>query len=888
MSHSSLPTAHAYIGPAALMKMSYAGNDLTPLGEELLTHAGSDPDTSSADALLDISTILHLKGNHQVALSVQSEALRLKQLYHLPAPLGTTGVRLLALMTPGNLMANMPLDFLLVDSDIALDILYVAPHLSIPDSLPDHDVLFVAISESDETLPLLEHLGAALKHWPRPVLNQAERITWLSRDHVYKLLSKLSGVTMPATSRLTRQALESVANETMPLQYYLFDAAFPIIVRPVGSHAGHGLQKIEHPAGLLNYLQTKQDEMFYISRFIDYSHPDGLFRKYRIVLIEGKPYAVHMGVSTHWMIHYVNAGMAESADKRAEEARFMAEFDTAFAQRHVEALQAIHQHMQLDYLVIDCAETRDGKLLLFEVDNSAVVHTMDPVDLYPYKQPQMRKVFDAFRAMLVHAIGQPPAWPMAQVALNNSLPTTAQLLVSGGDERIVLDPLRGVNRYGCAPAPDPDLLDFASATASVISSAAFQMADKLRARLEQDIRRLSPATVHARELTRIRKELLALCALGDLPEPDIVFAASGTDLHRIAAQLAQAASAQPVLAIMVNEAETGSGVLAAVTGSQAAIEVATVALRKPDGTPRSAQEIDAEFTALALQAHAAGRHVLLIQTDISKTGMIAPGYGCTAALQQALGMQLDVLIDACQFRIAPATLRACLAQGYAVALTGSKFVGGPSFSSALMIPAQTAERLRKRPFPGKLATHSTVADWPDCWPVQDVLETSCNFGLLLRWEAALCELRAFRALPEADITSFLQTFAQAVQTKFSGNTTLSPVPVPQLDRSALLAQSGWDRIQTVFPFQLYRDTVSGIRPLDAEETKKVYRNLPSADTHCQLSQPVSYGAELNALRLCVSARLVVQAVAHDGVYAGSIIAQALAVLDQAACLARSV
>lgn len=476
---------------------------------------------------------------------------------------------------------------------------------------------------------------------------------------------------------------------------------------------------------------------------------------------------------------------------------------------------------------------------------------------------------------------------MAEVA-SHILPTTAQLLVSGGDERILLDPQRGVNRYGCAPAPDPDLLDFASATASVISPAAFQMAGKLRARLEQDIRHFAPAAVYARELDRIRKELLALCALGDLPEPDIIFAASGTDLHRIVAQFTQAASARPALAIMVGETETGSGVWAAVTGSQTAIEVATIALRRADGTPRSAREIDAEFSALALQAHAAGRHVLLIQTDISKTGMIAPSYGCTAALQKLLGMQLDVLIDACQFRIAPATLRACLAQGYVVALTGSKFVSGPSFSGALMIPAGTAERLRKRPFPIKLASHSSVADWPDCWPVRNVLETFCNFGLLLRWEAALCELRAFRELPEAGVTRFLQTFAQAIQSKLADNSALSPVSVPPLDRSTLLAQSDWDRVQTVFPFQLNRHTVSGISPLDAEETKSVYRNLPSANTHCQLSQPVNYGDGLNALRLCLSARLVVKAVAHDGVYADSIIAQALAVLDQADCLARSV
>lgn len=476
---------------------------------------------------------------------------------------------------------------------------------------------------------------------------------------------------------------------------------------------------------------------------------------------------------------------------------------------------------------------------------------------------------------------------MAEVA-SHTLPTTAQLLVSGGDERILIDPLHGVNRYGCAPTPDPDLLDFASATASVISPVAFHIAGKLRARLEQDLRCLAPAAVYAREQARTRKELLALCALDDLPQPDVIFAASGTDLHRIAAQLTQPASVRPVLAIMVGEVETGSGVLAAVTASQTAIEVATVTLRDADGAPRPAQDIDAEFSALALQAHGAGRHVLLIQTDISKTGMIAPSYACTAALQQALGMQLDVLIDACQFRISPATLRACLAQGYIVALTGSKFVGGPSFSGALMIPAGTAERLRKRPFPVKLTSHSSAADWPDCWPVRNVLETSCNFGLLLRWEAALCELRAFRELPEDNVTRFLQTFAQAIQSKLADNSALSPVFVPPLERSTLLAQSGWDQVQTVFPFQLNRHTASGCRPLDAEETKNVYRNLPSADTHCQLSQPVNYGDGLNALRLCLSARLVVKAVAHDGVYANSIIAQALAVLDQAACLARSV
>ncbi|HSY26184.1 MAG TPA: RimK family alpha-L-glutamate ligase, partial [Burkholderiaceae bacterium] len=125
---------------------------------------------------------------------------------------------------------------------------------------------------------------------------------------------------------------------------------------------------------------------------------------YRIILIEGKPFICHMGISQHWMIHYLNAGMAESAEKRAEEDRFMAQFDTGFAARHAEAFQAITDILQLDYVGLDCGETKDGKLLIFEADSDMIVHAMDPVDMFPYKQATMRKIFDAFHTMLLNAI----------------------------------------------------------------------------------------------------------------------------------------------------------------------------------------------------------------------------------------------------------------------------------------------------------------------------------------------------------------------------------------------------------------------------------------------------------------------------------------------------
>jgi hypothetical protein len=93
---------------------------------------------------------------------------------------------------------------------------------------------------------------------------------------------------------------------------------------------------------------------------------------------------------------------------------------------------------------------------------------------------------------------------------------------------------------------------------------------------------------------------------------------------------------------------------------------------------------------LATHALAQGRRVLLVLADVSKTGLIAPSLACVTALQRRWPDALDILVDACQFRLAPATLRAYLIHNFMIALTGSKFLTGPTFSGALLIPAAPA------------------------------------------------------------------------------------------------------------------------------------------------------------------------------------------------------
>ncbi|HUX13346.1 MAG TPA: RimK family alpha-L-glutamate ligase [Spirochaetia bacterium] len=396
------------VGAAALARMAFSGEDLLPLAEAMMHRIERDP--KDAAALMDLSTIFHLLFKPGVALSFQSRALAITPHYHLPAPAGNARIRMLAIMTAGDLMANTPIDFLLANSRISLDMLYVAVDLPFPKPVPEHDIVFVAVADSDENAAVLEMLQEHLESWSRPVLNMPARIGRTTREGTFEALRTIPEIEIPPQSRVGRVQLEAMAAGASHLGELIPDAGGSVVVRPVDSHAGRGLEKMDTDSGsyacIRDYLSSHPDDCFYLSSFVDYRSQDGLYRKYRVVLIDGKPYASHMAISSDWMVHYLNAGMLESAEKRREEEEFMVTFDAEFAVRHQEALRKLNSVFDLDYLVVDCAESRDNRLLVFEVDSSAVVHAMDPVEIFPYKHQQMGKVFAAFQRMVAERCGE--------------------------------------------------------------------------------------------------------------------------------------------------------------------------------------------------------------------------------------------------------------------------------------------------------------------------------------------------------------------------------------------------------------------------------------------------------------------------------------------------
>jgi hypothetical protein len=426
-----------------------------------------------------------------------------------------------------------------------------------------------------------------------------------------------------------------------------------------------------------------------------------------------------------------------------------------------------------------------------------------------------------------------------------TLPPLIELLGMDGDERIVAGP-DGRNRYGRSLTPSPALA-FGSSTASSISRDAWGAVAARRNAWLSDARR--PDAIFAEGVESLRSRFATLYGLDGTA---MIVTPSGTDAHLLAALLLAGPHNAPLTCLSVEASETGRGVMHALGARRfnaqggAAGDVLSygdcadaieVAARDADGQIRSEAEVLSELDAHIATSARAGRRALLVVTDVSKTGLIAPAPQTVAALKGRWGAQLDVLIDACQLRLSPAALRGWLDQDCLVAVTGSKFAGGPAFSGLLLLPERLSRRLKHRTLP-RLPQLGHPAQWPQGFAARRACEGPPAFGVLARWEAALYEMARFFAFDESHLAATTQTLSVALSARLAASHILQPVAMPPLPR----ATKGWDTIPTILPFT----PASAHTALDS----------------VQIGQPVRIGRQ-EALRLCLSMPLIARAAASE-------------------------
>lgn len=366
-----------------------------------------------------------------------------------------------------------------------------------------------------------------------------------------------------------------------------------------------------------------------------------------------------------------------------------------------------------------------------------------------------------------------PTYPAVTAVPSTELSTPLEsLLISGGDSRLRVDPVSGYNRYGVPPRPRPDAVHFSSSTASAISDYGFMFCELLRSRLLEE-ERTHPEYRHSiinDAADAMGREICLMLGLGE-QEADVVITASGTDAELASVLISKAGSSAPLTNILIAPDETGSGVALAgagcyfdhlaATGTKiekgasiwpdGAISIERITIRGPDGAPRTTADIDGDFFAVGQQALARGDRVLAHVLLASKTGLVAPSISVVKELTSMAPDRVDVVVDACQMRMNFKSLAACIERGWILQVSGSKFLTGPPFSGALILPLEIRSRLETikanlRQAPG--VCHGEL--WTDWWSRQLPRSSlTPSFGPLFRWLPAVMEARLLEALPES-------------------------------------------------------------------------------------------------------------------------------------------
>jgi tetratricopeptide (TPR) repeat protein len=337
-----------------------------------------------------VGAIRQARGELEAARAVYARAARVHPILRRTATKSPPAFRVLALFAP--FVGNTPVEFLFKDCAYQTSILSL-----LPGSQPDigllareADIVVNLVSDADqgaEVLPLALVIARSLG---KPVVNDPAKIQNTTRDATARALADVEHCRVPRTVRIA-------AGEGLPDG---LDLVFPLLARQAGMHGGDVFEKLDDVAALTAFLAAHADHDRYVIDYIDYRSTGGFFRKYRFLFVGDDILPYHLAIADDWKLHRDATEMGRHLWMQEEEERFLRAPEQVFGEAHYEALRVIRDRIGLDYFGIDCALDRDGRLVVFEVNASMLVHDQNPE--FPYKDPYIHRIKVAFDGMLAH------------------------------------------------------------------------------------------------------------------------------------------------------------------------------------------------------------------------------------------------------------------------------------------------------------------------------------------------------------------------------------------------------------------------------------------------------------------------------------------------------
>jgi tetratricopeptide (TPR) repeat protein len=347
--------------------------------------SAADLDPSDALASWACAEIAHVLADEHTSRTYRARALALRRVYPDPLPVGAR-TPILLLLRDAPYAENTPLELLLDRSRFAVHKYYVEGD-AIP-QLPPYALTFCAFGCAESAGEALRRASDFIAHAPAAI-NDPARLGRVAREALAGTLGAIGGV---------RSAHANIVESADAAR-----TAVPALLRPIDTHRGDGFAYVANDDELRLHLARFPAARYYRSDFVDTRGPDGRYRKFRAIFVDGVAFPYHLAIAPQWMVHYQSSPMRESAALREEERAFL-EDPTRLFPSWPTVMPQIARAVGLDYFGIDATVFPDGRLFVFEADAAMLVHDEDPRDVFAYKRPHVARIRDALHAAIANRI----------------------------------------------------------------------------------------------------------------------------------------------------------------------------------------------------------------------------------------------------------------------------------------------------------------------------------------------------------------------------------------------------------------------------------------------------------------------------------------------------
>jgi phosphoserine aminotransferase len=315
---------------------------------------------------------------------------------------------------------NVPLQRFL--DDRTFQTWLIAPEFHDPRTpLPAHQLVINAIGDVDAAPGALRSAQSLIALTSAPVINTPHRIAATGRCANWRRLAHIPGVITPHAKMLKREALQDPNIEATLRES---DLGFPLLLRTPGFHTGEHFLRIDSAAELAAGLEQLPGPLLIAIEYLTTWSADAKTRKYRVMMIDGELYPLHLAISHDWKVHYFSADMADKPEHRAEEQAFLEDMPRVLGERAVQTLRQIQKRLGLDYAGIDFALGPEREVVVFEANATMVVYPPERDPRWDYRRHAVERIDAAVRRMLLTSAraGVPPTTHTARAARTTTRP----------------------------------------------------------------------------------------------------------------------------------------------------------------------------------------------------------------------------------------------------------------------------------------------------------------------------------------------------------------------------------------------------------------------------------------------------------------------------------